>query len=224
MHQIRTRMNTVFQENVSTHFPDHKVTTDPQKLPHQSGYCWFIEPICGEQNFLRSLPDYCAVIGIFFNGSVQHAVIYHYIEDVEFYATENEGAMVNQNRLRVSGTGSLNHAMIGYIQQSSDPSRSKYHSKLIELAPSVRCSGCSALDLARVAQGKLDAYVQVGENQFIPIATSLLVTEAGGFTTPVSGTGDVYVAGNPQIFKALESSLLGTERKREPILSRKALR
>lgn len=215
-------MNTVFQENVSTHFPDHKVTTDPRKLPHQSGYCWFIEPICGEQNFLRSLPDYCAVIGIFFNGSVQHAVVYHYLEDVEFYATKNEGAMVNQNRLRVSGTGSLNHAMIGYIQQSSDFSGSEHHAELIKLVANVRCSGCSALDLARVAQGKLDAYVQVGENQFIPIATSLLVTEAGGFTTPVSGNEDVFVAGNPQIFNALESKLRGAERKSEPILSREA--
>lgn len=219
IHQIRTRMTMVFQETVKSHFPDHSVCTDPQELTQQSGYCWYLEPLSGEENFLRSLPDYCAVIGIFLNGSLQHTIVYQYLEDVEFYSTKDEGALVNQSRLRVSGTGALNQSVIAYAQQNSSPDFLHNIEELQRLGSSVRYSGCVALDLARVAQGKFDACIYTGENHLIPLSTSLLVTEAGGFTTPISRSEETFVAGNPQIFKALKSSLRGI--KSDSILSRK---
>ena len=218
--QLRTHLTDEFHETVKTHFPDHRVTTDPQKILNQPGYCWFFEPLCGEENFLRSLPEYCAVIGIFDNGSLQYAIVYHYLEDVEFYATKEEGAIVNNNRLRVSGTDSLARAVVAYAQQDSVPSFIQYQDKLQPQVLSVRCSGCIALDLARVAQGKLDACVYAGTNQSIPLATSLLVTEAGGFTTRVTQNDEVFVAGSPKVYRALQSNLLGINQ--DSILSRKA--
>lgn len=179
--------------------------TEATDLTKQPGYCWFFEPLCGEENFLRSLSDYCAVIGVFHDGTLQHAVIYQYLDDSEYYATKDEGATVNKIRLRVSNTSSLTRAVIAYAHQDSSSQYSTYQMKTQTLVHSLRCSGCVALDFARVAQGKLDACVSIGPNQVIPSVASLLVSEAGGFSTAGVIDEEIFIAGNPQIFAALET-------------------
>lgn len=200
-------MTSAFHEMVRSHFPEHQIANEATELTEQSGYRWYIEPLCGEDNFLRSLSDYCAVIGVFHNGVSQHVVIYHYLDDSEYYATKDEGAVVNKIRLRVSSTSSLTRAVVAYEQQASTSDSSNFQVKVDTLVRSLRCSGCVALDFARVAQGKLDACVSVGTNQMIPSVASLLVAEAGGFST-VNLNEEIFVAGNPQIFAALKTKLI----------------
>ncbi|MXZ55779.1 MAG: hypothetical protein F4Z14_06375 [Gammaproteobacteria bacterium] len=207
VHQLRTRMTSAFHEMVHSQFPEHQIARDSTNLSKQSGYCWFIEPLCGEENFLRSMSDYCAVIGVFHNGVSQHIVIYHYLDDSEYYATKDEGAVVNKVRLRVSSASSLTRAVVAYAQQDTTSNSSNYQVKVDTLVRSLRRSGCVALDFARVAQGKLDACVSVGTNQIIPSAASLLVSEAGGFSR-ANLNDEISIAGNPQIFDGLKSKLI----------------
>lgn len=213
-------MNATFHETVNTHFPDHVIATKATDVSEQKGYRWYVEPLCGEENFLRSLPDYCALIGIFHNNSIQHAAVFHYLEDVEFYATKNEGAAVNNSRLRVSSTSSLSRAVIAYGTQNSNPKNLKFQEVMQEQVLSLRCSGCVALELAQVAQGKLDASVYVGSDQLIPLIASLLVTEAGGLATSNAQTEEFALAGNPHIFSALESKLSAANQ--EPLQTQKS--
>ena len=208
VHQLRSRMTSAFHEMVQTHFPEHKIANEATDLTKQSGYCWFIEPLCGEENFLRSLSDYCAVVGIFHQGAVQHVVIYHYLDDLEYRASKDEGATVNKIRLRVSNTSSISRAVVAYAHEDSTSNSSKYQERVHTLVRGLRYSGCLALDFARVAQGKLDACVAVGANQVIPSIASVLVSEAGGFSTSGSNNKEIFLAGNPQIFAALETELL----------------
>ena len=219
VHQLRTRLNATYHETVKTCYPDHAVSTDSQKPINQHGYFWFVEPLCGEDNFLRSLSDYCAVIGIYYHGSLHHAVVYHYLDDVEYYATKDVGAIVNKNRLRVSSTSTLARAVIAYEQPQSLPDLSQFHEKLRAQNLNLRSTGCVALDLAHVAQGKLDACIVVSTSQSITRATNLLVTEAGGFTSPISQSDSIFVAGNPQIYSSLAPMLLGSDS--DSTLSRK---
>ena len=204
---MRTRLTSAFHDMVHTQFPEHQIVSESTDLTKQSGYCWFIEPLCGEENFLRSLSDYCAVIGVFHNGVAEHVAIYHYLDDSEYYATKDEGAVVNKIRLRVSSTSSLTRAVVAYSRQDSTASLSNFQVKMDKLVRSLRCSGCIALDFARVAQGKLDACVSVGTSQLIPSVASLLVTEAGGFSM-ANLNEEIFIAGNPQIFAALKSKLI----------------
>jgi myo-inositol-1(or 4)-monophosphatase len=58
---------------------------------------------------------------------------------------------------------------------------------------SVRASGSAALDLAYVAAGRLDAYWELTLSPWDMAAGWLLVTEAGGRVTDL--TGEAYVFG-----------------------------
>lgn len=211
--QLRTRMTASFHETVKTHFPAHEIVTEPTKMSQKAEFCWFIEPLCGEENFLRSLPDYCAVIGIFCDRMLLHAVVFHYLDDVEFYATKNEGAIVNKNRLRVSNTSALNRAVIAYDIQNFDANFLRFQESVQSQVLSSRCSGCVALDLARVAQGKLDACIYMGTSHEVPLIAKLLVTEAGGLSTSDSQNGEISFAGTPKIYTALESKLSAVSQK-----------
>ena len=72
----------------------------------------------------------------------------------------------------------------------------------------VRRLGSAALDLAYVAAGRMDGYWETGLSAWDIAAGTLLVREAGGFTSDMDGaqamleTGSV-VAGNEAIHRAL---------------------
>ena len=50
----------------------------------------------------------------------------------------------------------------------------------------MRCSGCSALDLAYVGSGRLDGFFQNNINLWDIAAGMLIVQEAGGITNDIS--------------------------------------
>ncbi len=66
--------------------------------------------------------------------------------------------------------------------------------------------GSAALDLAYVASGRTDAYIEIGVQPWDIAAGSLIVREAGGFVTDFIGgetyltTGNV-IASAPRLFK-----------------------
>jgi myo-inositol-1(or 4)-monophosphatase len=53
----------------------------------------------------------------------------------------------------------------------------------------VRSLGAGALQLAHVAAGRYDAFVELSLNAWDAMAAVLLIEEAGGFTAPFPGPG-----------------------------------
>lgn len=213
------------REAISSSFPDHNVSQDPTELPEQPAITWLLQPLDGEINFLRSLHNYCAVIGIFEGRSLQHCIVYDYLQDEEYYASRDETAMVNQNRLRVSRIETMSDAVITYA--SSDESSAlartdlqRVHSVLNGVTGHTRISGSMGMDIAQVARGRIDALVAITNPLDIVLqSTSLLVKEAGGFVTVLPhkvGTDSLIVAANPrlnQMISALLKSHLDSEEK-----------
>jgi myo-inositol-1(or 4)-monophosphatase len=78
----------------------------------------------------------------------------------------------------------------------------------------IRRTGSAAIDLAWVASGRFDGYIDHGLQAWDVAAGMLLVREAGGFVTEDDGgqrmleTGSV-VAGNQAVHKALLGLLAG---------------
>jgi len=78
----------------------------------------------------------------------------------------------------------------------------------------LRRTGSAAIDLAWVAAGRFDGYVEHHLQPWDVAAGTLLVREAGGFVTDPDGgqrmfeTGSI-VAGNQTVHKALLAALAG---------------
>jgi len=193
-------------------YPDHSFLCEESGLQQgaDKDTLWIIDPIDGTRNFMMGIPHFCISIACVQREKIQHAIIVDPILGEEFTASKGSGAQLNGNRIRVR-----NRAMLegGTISLSCDGLRNfeammDLQSKLKEVAGGLRFTGSTALDLAYVAAGRLDAGWTAGINPWDSAAGILLVQEAGGFVSDLQGNPECLhsnslVFGNPKCFKSL---------------------
>ena len=131
---------------------------------------WIIDPIDGTTNFLHGIPHFAISIGLLLNDEIKSGLIFDPIKNEMFYAEKNNGAFINNERIRVSKKNELSECLFA--------TGGKKYSSISEL--STRKSGCAALDLAYVASGRYDGYCQSNLNLWDIAAGLVIVQEAGG--------------------------------------------
>ena len=130
---------------------------------------WIIDPIDGTINFLHGIPHFAISIALKSNNEIVSGLIFDPIKDEMFFAEKNNGAYLNNQRIRVSNKNNLNDCLFaigGKIMNEPDFTS--------------RRSGSAALDMAYVAAGRYDGYYQKNLNLWDIAAGIVLVKEAGG--------------------------------------------
>jgi len=173
---------------------------------------WLIDPLDGTTNFLHGIPFFAISIALERQGQLVAGVIYNPAMDELYTAERGGGAFMNDRRLRVAARTKLSDCVIGTgIPHLGRPNHGNY---LIELrhvmgeVAGVRRLGSIALDLAYVAAGRMDGFWEAGMNPWDVGAGILLVREAGGFVSDLSGgqamlEDGTVIAGNETIHGAL---------------------
>lgn len=155
-----------------------------------SGYRWIVDPLDGTNNFLRGYPHFCTSIGVWRDDEPCVACIYDPLRDELFTAFAGAGARLNGEPIFVSAQPALDGAIVG-VGLSSLPHRSlgthDTARKLIPIVRALRTSGSACLDLAYVACARLDASWFASLSPWDVAAGILLVREAGGRVTGLSG-------------------------------------
>ena len=139
------------------------------KKNKDSNNTWIIDPIDGTINFLHGIPHFAISIALKSDNEIVSGLIYDPIKDEMFYAEKNNGAYLNNQRIRVSNKNDIDDCLFaigGKIM--SEPNFTN------------RRSGSAALDLAYVAAGRYDGYFQKNLNLWDIAAGIVLVQEAGG--------------------------------------------
>ena len=136
---------------------------------------WIIDPIDGTTNFLHGIPHFAICIALQSKKEIVSGLIFDPIKDEMFFAEKNKGAFLNNHRLRVSKKNLLDECLF-----SSNHEGVKFSSL------HMRYSGCSALDLAYVASGRLDGFFHNRINLWDVAAGVLIVKEAGGIVNDIS--------------------------------------
>ncbi len=185
-------------------YPEHRFECEESGLSgnEESDYTWVIDPLDGTSNFLRGIPHYAVSIACLHRGKVEHAVVYDPIRREEFIASRGRGAQLNGHRIRVGERKELKESLVGTgtpFLGHCDDQLDWYTASLGNVASrcmGVRRAGSAALDLAYVAAGRLDAFWEMGLNRWDIAAGALLVREAGGLITDLSGREDWYESGD----------------------------
>ena len=136
---------------------------------------WIIDPIDGTNNFLHGIPHFSISIALKSNNEIISGVVYDPIKDEMFYAEKNNGAFVNNKRIRVSKRKNLDDCIIGTSGNYVEILHKKIKNKL-----TIRSSGSAALDMAYVAAGRYDLFFQKKLNLWDIAAGVIIVKEAGG--------------------------------------------
>jgi myo-inositol-1(or 4)-monophosphatase len=165
---------------------------------------WIIDPLDGTTNFLHGIPHWAISIALERDGEVVAGLVYEPLRDEVFWAEKGAGAFVNDRRLRVSARRNLAESVIGtgipFRGHGQHEPYLKTLGAVMAATSGVRRAGSAALDLAYVAAGRFDGFWEFGLQIWDIAAGILLVREAGGYVTDLSGghamlaTGDVLAA------------------------------
>ena len=151
--------------------PDYSIISEEngEKKNKDSKNTWVIDPIDGTINFLHGIPHFATSIALKHENEIISGLIFDPIKDEMFYAEKNNGAYLNNKRIRVSKKNNMQECLFA---------TSGTVEKKIEF--SYRKSGSAALDMAYIACGRYDGYFQKNLNLWDIAAGLILVTEAGG--------------------------------------------
>lgn len=217
--QVDSIAEEIIIETLKTSFPDHSFEGEESGFQgnKNADYHWVIDPLDGTTNFIHDFPFFSISIACFFKGTVEHGVIYDLSRDDEYYASKGQGAFLNTTRIRVSKIKGLKNSLICNSFHGSADSEPKFDQltlirNLYSNSLTLRRTGSTALDLAFVASGKLDAFLGYGMKLWDFAAGAILVMEAGGFVNNFAGQEDVFsshhlVAGNESCVNAIKKEI-----------------
>jgi myo-inositol-1(or 4)-monophosphatase len=170
------------------------------------GLVFVADPLDGTTNFLHGVPHFAISIGLEREGEIIAGVIYQPISDELFWAEKGNGAFVDtpnarSRRLRVSGRKDPARALVATgIPNIGKRDHGEYHRRLEAVTrqtAGVRRWGAASLDFAFLAAGRYDAFFEYGLAPWDVAAGLLLVREAGGIVSDV--TGKPYELGGPSL-------------------------
>jgi myo-inositol-1(or 4)-monophosphatase len=183
----------MFRRMVADRFPDHAVVGEEATsaaLP--TARCrWIIDPLDGTTNFAHGLALFCVSIALQIDGRLEVGVVYDPMSEELFVAEAGAGARLNGAPLRVSACPVLLDALLvtGFPYTIREDRRQQVavFAAFLEEAQAVRRLGSAALDLCYVAAGRFDGYWEERVHPWDTAAGALIVEEAGGRVTGLTG-------------------------------------
>jgi myo-inositol-1(or 4)-monophosphatase len=181
----------------------------------RSGRRWIVDPLDGTTNYAHGVPIFCVSVALEVAGHITLGVAYDPSLDELYVAERGQGATLNDRRLAVSSTATLDESLLttGFpynIRETRDTNLREYAAFALRCR-GVRRLGAAVLDLAWVAAGRLDGFWEIGLRSWDIAAGALLIREAGGTIEDLDGrdvlaSGNV-VAANDGVFGALRQAL-----------------
>lgn len=153
---------------------------------------WVVDPLDGTTNFVHGFPAYAVSVALEVDGDPVVGVVIDAARGVEYAAAKGKGATADGAVMRVSDVRSLDQALLAtgfpYDRRERADFYLAFVKRALEQGQGVRRAGAAALDLALLADGRLDAYWEGLLSPWDVAAGRLLVTEAGGRVTDWSGS------------------------------------
>jgi myo-inositol-1(or 4)-monophosphatase len=193
-------------------FPTHDFLGEESGLQeNNSAYTWIIDPLDGTTNFAHAYPFFCVSIALVQNGIPIVAVIYDALRDECFTAQKGKGAFLNGKPIRVSKISKLEKSLLctgfAYMVRETHYNLDNF-AQFVLTSQGVRRDGSAAMNFAYVAAGRLDGFWERGIQAWDIAAGALLILEAGGKLTDITGDPfDLFaqnaLAANPKMHSIL---------------------
>ena len=160
---------------------------------------WVVDALDGTFNYVSGVPHWCAAVVLVDGDGPLASAVYDPVGDELFSAGRGEGA----GGLHVRTGRPLDQALVSTF---ADP-RVMTPEALVALARAgiLRTGGAGSLDLAWIAAGRVDAWVQRDPMPWDWLPGALLVREAGGRAEVLDGGW--HIAGAPELVAELATRI-----------------
>ena len=184
----------------------------------RSGLVWVLDPVDGTTNLIHDYQASVISLALMDKGESVLGMIYDPYMNELFLAEKGKGSFCNGRRIHVSRAASMEECLIAigtspYYKELAEENFELFKRLFVD-CQDVRRSGSAARDLAYVACGRLDGYLEQRLKIWDFAAGMLLVREAGGCVRDYQGEdlgaimiGDV-VAANTDVSSAIRENYL----------------
>jgi myo-inositol-1(or 4)-monophosphatase len=187
-HDIKLALDVRAQDLITSRllaaFPDHALYGEEGIAGNQdSEWQWIVDPLDGTVNYYYGLPHYCVSIALRRSQEIQLGVIYDPQRDELWESTVGGDSKMNGKTIRVSDRTALSEAVvsIGFSKSKATINAGlALLPKYVERVRKCRLMGSAALDLAYVACGRFDAYIEQSVSLWDVAAGKIILENAGG--------------------------------------------
>jgi myo-inositol-1(or 4)-monophosphatase len=163
---------------------------------------WIVDPLDGTTNYLHGFPMFSVSIALEEEGDLKVGIVLDPVRKECFEAVRGFGATLNNRPIHVSRRRAFRHALVATGFPFRDFSRMNTYLAIFEKVArgtaGIRRPGSASLDLCYLSCGRVDAFWEFALGPWDVAAGSLIIQEAGGRVTDMSGQdwGDRILAGN----------------------------
>jgi myo-inositol-1(or 4)-monophosphatase len=187
-HDIKLEIDVQAQELITRsllhQFPKHALYGEEGIVGDQaSEHQWVVDPLDGTVNYYYGIPHFCVSIALRWKGEIIVGVIYDPIRNELWAAQKGKEPTLNKEPFHVSTRADLSEAIlsVGLSKTSvTIDSGLPLLQTMVHRARKCRLLGSAALDMAYVACGRFDAYIEQGISLWDIAAGWILVETAGG--------------------------------------------
>lgn len=163
------------------------VAEEESQLPTASGrLCWVVDPVDGTSNLVHGVRYVAISVAL----ADDQGPILGGVQDVfgekRYTALRGHGAWVNGTQMHGSTVASLAEALVACGTPYAKDAPAEVFAPIARVwqaCHDLRLPGAAALELAQVAEGRLDAFFEADLQPWDFAAGSLLVAESGGDVT-----------------------------------------
>ncbi len=177
-------------ERIQDSFPTHSILAEEEFGLEKSSTKWVIDPLDGTTNYVHNYPLFGVSVAVESEGEVVVGAVHLPVLEETFTAARGAGATLNGEEISVSDTAELSGSLLstGFPYDTElFPEALAMFSELAGEVRGIRRDGSAAADLAFVASGRYDGFWEIGLSSWDVAAGSLILEEAGGQVSDLSG-------------------------------------
>lgn len=189
--EVDKKVEQLYAEAIRKTYPAHGIIGEEgtSESPDNE-FVWVLDPLDGTKNYAFETPFFCTTICLLQNKKPIISVIYEPITDHLYYASKDNGAFKNEERIHVSKKEDIEDSMLLYCHAANPEAIREAEHYITELkiasrdASRLRSAGA---EMSLVAKGVCEAYLMNQLPLWDLAAGALLVCEAGGKATDFNG-------------------------------------
>ncbi|MDQ2867541.1 MAG: inositol monophosphatase [Verrucomicrobiota bacterium] len=183
--EIDVRAQKLISDLLLTEFPEHALLGEEGNVSDQSRrYRWVVDPLDGTVNYFYGIPHFCVSIALRCDEKIIVGVIYDPMREEMWTTEKGNASQLNGRDVRVSNRSVLAECVVSVGLSKTGATIDAglpLLQEMVHRARKCRLMGSAALDMAYVACGRLDAYIEQGISLWDVAAGLLLIENAGGF-------------------------------------------
>ncbi|MBD1381817.1 inositol monophosphatase family protein [Metabacillus arenae] len=156
---IDKKVQDFLVRKITETYPTHFIVGEESpelKISDNRKHVWIIDPIDGTANLVKQLDHFCVLIAYYENDIGKLGYIFDVMNDDLYYAIENKGAFLNNQKLPMPEEISLQEGLIS--ADVRDWYGKECFGRLAEESFDIRYFGCGGIDSIHVITGKFAAF------------------------------------------------------------------